>query len=87
MLTKDEVIEAVERAICSALNAGGFSNAGLAVVATRKALSALDVAGWQCVPKEPTEAMHRAAAEGPRGSLYIYRGMLAAAPKLTEDKP
>lgn len=51
----------------------------------RAILAALDAAGYQIVPKEPTVEM-QAAAIRPHGDVAfydeIYRAMLAAAPKI-----
>jgi hypothetical protein len=53
-------------------------------------LAAIEAAGWQCVPKEPTREMMKELV-GPAGYTSIpladaYRAMLAAAPKPGGDK-
>ena len=54
------------------------------------ALTAIEAAGWQCVPKESTQVMldDGAVADGDGNleaqALSIYTAMLSAAPKVTE---
>lgn len=54
--------------------------------AGRECLAALDAAGFQIVPKEPTEAMIKRAVENEGADAewarIHYRTMLAAVPKL-----
>jgi hypothetical protein len=75
--------EAIARAICNAgqdSDAPGYDHWECWLGEANAALAAIEAAGWQCVPKEPTKEMYE-AGWWQVGTNDIYRAMLTAAPK------